>query len=284
MPGLRLIASPLTALLVVLPASLAGADVVQPLFLYTFDEADGPAVHEHHGGPTGWLVGADHARTDGAFGYAGDRSLHLNPDGRGRSYVEIDGLAGALNGWSALTVSAWVKSDVTSADRAFFGGDVADGCDRFGARYDQAGWKSPGTEAIKLALNIDGRQYQYESASGYQTAEWQHVLFTWASGEGIKLYVDGQLDPALYTDPGLDTATGSITNQTRFALGNGAKDVWAGALDDVAVWDVALSADAVAALAGGRATGTGAASTVPEPATLAILLPAAALLRRRRRI
>ena len=194
-------------------------------------------------------------------------------DGAG-DWAEVATLNGALNGETALTMAFWVRSSATSQNRAFFGGANPDNADRFGGRYDSHGWLNGNggtTELIKFGLHINGSNYQYESAGGYQTTSWQHVVFTWQSGVGASLYVNGVLDTASEVSPGIDRTgspiAGSLSNQTRFLIGNGAKNEWRGRIDEALFWTSALSADEAAWLASHSAS-----SLVPEPG-LALLLP-----------
>ena len=61
-------------------------------------------------------------------------------------------------------------------------------------RYDAAGYFGGGSSVIKIAIGVGTDQVIYESASGVQSAEPQHLLVQWKSGEAPKLYINGQLD------------------------------------------------------------------------------------------
>ena len=87
------------------------------------------------------------------------------------------------------------------------------------------------------------------TTSGFNDGAWHHVVFTRVKASGaLKLYVDGSLE-------GSATAVNaaSLTAQATINLGrlaNGAS-YFAGSLDEVATYNVALSAAAVLAHAGG---------------------------------
>lgn len=119
--------------------------------------------------------------------------------------VEVDDLSTFLNGASAFSVSLWIRSDTTNQNHAFWNGVDPSGSDESGGRYDSRGRLNGngGTRnLIKFGIGIDGTNYQYESYGGYRTTGWQHILFTWESGSGARLYVDGILDNLSETSPG----------------------------------------------------------------------------------
>ena len=259
------------ASVVLLAAGTTQATPVRPLdadFGWLFDDGSGATATAAFGSADGVLRNGASWSTDTPFGYAGNGSLSL--DGA-NDFVDVSSLNGALNGSTALSISLWVRSDGTSQNRAFFGGVDPSSADTFGGRYDAAGWLNGngGTrELIKFGLMIDGTNYQYESAGGYQTTGWQHIAFTWESGAGARLYVDGVLDTPSETSSGFASVTGALSDHTRFLLGNGAKAVWSGEMDEVMVWRSALSADEVEYLA---QTSLGAIP-VPQPSTGWLLL------------
>jgi hypothetical protein len=94
-----------------------------------------------------------------------------------------------------------------------------------------------------MAVTSTGGQQQLESSSNIQTTGWQHVAMTWSSGEVIRFYVNGFED----TPTGTDAATtGTITGCSALVVGKGANDEdandgWDGLIDDVRIYDYALS-------------------------------------------
>lgn len=238
-----------------------------PDYAWLFDDASGSTATAQFGGADGALIGDAGWSTDVAapLGYAGNHSLLL--DGAG-DFVDVPGLSTALNGSSAFSISLWVRSDATGQDRAFFSGATPDNSDSMGGRYDANGWLNGNngtSDLIKFSLLIGGVGYQYESSAGYQTTAWQHIAFTWQSGLGPQLYVDGVLDTPTAVSTGFGAVTGTIQGQSEFLIGNGPKNVWQGRLDEVSVWSSALSQENVEWLA------TNSLTTVPEP-TSALLV------------
>ncbi len=267
------LAGALRILLLLLAATPCLSAPVQPGgpdWGWLFDDGAGSSAAAAFGGADGVLVGGAGFDADSPFAYGGNGSLLL--DGSG-DWAEMATLAGVLNGSTALSISMWVRSAATGQNRAFFGGANPDNADRFGGRYDESGWLNGngGTkELIKFGLHIGGTNTQYESAGGYQTTSWQHVVFVWESGVGAALYVDGVLDAPSEVSAEIDATgspiSGALSDQTRFLIGNGAKAAWRGRLDEAAVWRSALNADEVSWL-----HQNSLAAMVAEPSTFLLV-------------
>lgn len=144
-----------------------------------------------------------------------------------------------LNGLSAITVSCWVKSDVTNEDRdIFFSANPAGGDDNLGLRYDKSGAYGGGVSGIKASLRTTNGYMQIESSSTVQTMNWQHLAITWQSGQGLKLYINGVENTPRY-DSG--TKSGTVSGVSKFMMGCGAKNMyWDGKIDDMRIYDRVL--------------------------------------------
>ena len=86
-----------------------------------------------------------------------------------------------------------------------------------------------------------------------QTTDWQHLVFTWKSGEKLTLYIDGELDDdPIHNDDGKN---GEISGATKLIIGKGAKDnnatSWPGLLDDVRIYNRVLDVAEIEDLASG---------------------------------
>jgi hypothetical protein len=230
-----------------------------------FDDGSGTTAAPSFGGASGSLENGASWSTQTPFAYAGNHSIRF--DGN-NDVVDADDLATVLNGASAFSVSLWIQSDSGNQDRAFWNGVDPSNSDEFGGRYDSRGWLNGngGTRnLIKFGIQIGGSNYQYESGAGHQTTDWQHVLFTWESGSGARLYVDGVLDTPSEVSAGLQTIAGTISGQSRFLIGDGAKNAWAGEIDEFLVWRSALDADRAEFLA------QYSSYPIPEPTTALML-------------
>jgi hypothetical protein len=156
-----------------------------------------------------------------------------------------------LNHLDELSVSLWIQSDLVDTDKGFlmFAQSTSD---RYGMRYDAVGGDGGGDDVAKYGVMTTGGNEEDESSAGLQTTAWQHLVLSWKSGGGIKLYVNGALDiPSSDKGP----VSGTLTGYTRILLGKGGKDSaadagWDGRIDDVRVYGKALSEGEARYLAG----------------------------------
>ncbi len=171
-----------------------------------------------------------------AAGHTGDA---LQFDGSDDT-VEDPTAGDYLNGLSEITVSLWVKSDVTGRDRGIMFTRQPTGADEeLGIRYDGDGAFGGGQSCIKASVRTTSGYTQIESSSNVQTTEWQHLALVWHSGSSLRLYINGQLDTLLY-DRG--PVGGVITGVQKLMLGRGTKGAyWDGLIDDVRIYDRAAA-------------------------------------------
>jgi len=189
--------------------------------------------YDHHAqlsdpAPT-WTVG----QLGGALEFAGN----------GDSAVYADG--SFLNGLEALTVTAWIKSDVTNTDKGFIIFENPSGADNHDMRYDAAGITGGGANLMKLGVTVatDAGDVimQVESSNDSQTTEWQHVAMAWSSGQPLQLYINGKLDVPTASDT---PETGTLTGFSSVIIGKGGKDTsgsWDGLIDEVRIYSEALT-------------------------------------------
>lgn len=207
-----------------------------PSNAWLFNEGSGDSVSDEYGTANGTLENGPTWDTDSPF--PGD-SGSLIFDGTDDQVVMPD-LATAYNGLEKITMSFWIKSDAVGVDRGFWEAVDSQGNDAWGLRYDSAGASAGGSNVIKLGLSFDTSggntnlgADQQESMSGVQTTDWQHIAYTWESGVGFTLYIDGVPDSP--TLP-MVTTTGALAEMDRFTLGDGSKAYWQGRIGEVAVW------------------------------------------------
>ncbi len=156
---------------------------------------------------------------------------------------EVRGANLYLNGLSALSFGAWIKSDVIGTDAGFIIFEEPAGNDTHDLRYDAAGANGGGTNVIKYGVSTEEGSHENESASNVQTTDWQHLMVTWTSGQAAKLYINGAEDTPTDVD---DVIAGTTTDYTTLIVGRGGKEdaggSWDGLVDDVRVYGVALTA------------------------------------------
>jgi hypothetical protein len=209
-----------------------------PLTWWKFDEGSGTTAGDSSGkGHNGVISGA----TWKAGGWDGSGyCLEFN----GVSGEVTDADAGDyLNGLDGLTVSAWVKSNIVGTDKGFIIFMDPDGTDNRDMRYDDAGSISGRDNVIKCGLTSTEGTHETESSGGIQVTAWQHIAMTWSAGEPARIYVNGWLDDS-FTDQAIQG--GTLTGYTKILVGRGGKDrdgddAWDGLIDEVRVYDYALS-------------------------------------------
>jgi len=174
-------------------------------------------------------------------GVTGKIGSAIKFDGSGSIIKDAD--ATYLNGLTAFTVSAWVRSEKTNVDDGFLNGVEPDGQDRYlGIRYDKKGASGKGSNLIKAGVTVNSNEEQIESAQNTQTTSWQHIAFCWSSGGQLALYINGEKTVPTY----VDSATGAVEDIQDFIIGKGAKDQgakgWDGLVDEVRIASIQRSA------------------------------------------
>ena len=217
---------------------------------YTFNETSGTTAADSSGsGNTGTLTNMSGTEwTTGKVGGA------LDFDGT-NDYVSIVE-NGSLNPTSAFTISAWVK---TTGNAQFVVNKMK----------HNSGVGSDDVYAMRIQTNVVAVQVSDGSSSIWvpgsivvNDGQWHHLTYVFDKPTSY-LYVDGVYDSG-GTYP---TMNSNVHNTSEgFFIGgandNGVMDhFFTGTMDDVRIYDNALSAGEVSALAAGS-------STAPEPASV----------------
>ncbi|MCH8193550.1 MAG: LamG domain-containing protein, partial [Planctomycetes bacterium] len=229
----------LSVIVVVTGTCLVGVAGAVEILVYTFDEGSGATAFDQTGN------GRDGVITDATWQAGGFNGSGSALSFQGGAKVEDDDGEAFLNGLEALTMAAWVRSNILSSDRGIFNGENPDGGDNVCTmRYDSSGANFGGTNVMKMAVTTGGGESQLESSSGVQTTEWQHVAMTWESGGLIRLYINGEEDMGVNRNN--PNNSGTIDGCDTFIVGQGAKDQsnsWDGLIDEVRLFDAALTAE-----------------------------------------
>jgi hypothetical protein len=224
--------------------SMTGQASAELILHWKFDEGSGDVVNDNSGnGHVGTIEGATWA--------VGDKGPCLEFGGDGDRVVDENG-PDYLNGLDAITIAIWIKANQVPTDSGFIICEEPDGGDNIiTMRYDAAGATSGGTSLLKMAVVAPGDEQQLESSSNLQTTEWQHVAMTWARGEELQFYVNGELDTPSSNGAPRDVSTDNVTI---LIVGQGGKDAaagWNGFIDDVRIYDNVLTqVEIQAAMAG----------------------------------
>ncbi|MEJ2703456.1 MAG: hypothetical protein P8Z79_13535 [Sedimentisphaerales bacterium] len=218
---------------------LAGHARADLILHYSLDEGSGTIAHDSSGNGHDGVFEGNPTWTAGKIGGA------LSFSGGGERVVDADA-GDYLNGLDAVTVAIWIKSNETNSDRGFIIGEEPDGGDNLlEMRYDSSGANGGGTNVLKMAVVAPNDEQQLETSANRQTTEWQHVAMVWSRNAELQCYIDGELDTPSANDPARDVATSDIT---MLIIGQGGKDAgqsWNGLIDDVRIYDEALTAERI---------------------------------------
>lgn len=231
--------------------------------------AQNPAAYWRFGEPAGSVVAADSSPNLDGGAYSGGVTLGAAGAIKGDSdtAASFDGSTGLFSAGQSqpspttFSVDAWFKTTSTTGGKIIGFGDEQTASS---SNYDKQVYL---TDAGKLVFGTyDGAPEVITSAASYNDGKWHQVIGTQGPG-GMALYVDGQKIGANPT-----TTNQSYTGYWR--VGGDNLDGWPsaptsyyfnGTIDDVSVYDQALSRTQVAAqyLAAGYSLPTLPGSTTP---------------------
>lgn len=138
---------------------------------------------------------------------------------------------------NSMAVSAWVKSEAPAESQVFVNCGQANSMFTF---YVFGG-------AVRMLIGPAEGKYIYATAPLPKANAWTHYAGTF-DGKQIKIYMNGELKGSAKQDAAMQTPAGDI-----FIGGlNGQERFLKGAMDDVCLWNRALSQTEVAALAAGK--------------------------------
>jgi len=181
-----------------------------PVLHWAFDETGGTSAIDSTGnGNTGTLYNIP-TRVTGQFDYA------LQFDGI-NDYVHLNDLSTTISG--DMSISCWLNyTNANTAKRAI---DLAD----FQVRFNdgKVGWDNGG-----------GPAHETFSTAAYNDGQWHHVVFV-RTGTSYQMYIDTVPD---------NSDTGTTPTYDWIYVGKRASgDLYTGIVDDVQIFDYALSAD-----------------------------------------
>lgn len=156
-------------------------------------------------------------------------------------YVELDGAALAINSYSELTVSAWFTSDLgmnTSYHFLYyFGGQ--DGIN--GA--NMTGYTPARGNDVSRAMIMTGNGEKGVNGAEYDDGILHHVVCV-VDATNLTYYLDGALMGT--ASIGANTLANVATDLAYFGKGGWSNDLnWSGKIDDISIYDKALTADNV---------------------------------------
>ena len=191
-----------------------------------------------------------------------DTGDYLSIGGSGTQFDNVGG---------SVTVSAWFT---TEALETGWQGIVSNG--------EGNAWRlaRQGTETAAAYAGGSGDI----TGGDLSTAGFHHIVGVSEAGVSTRLWLDGAL---IATGDAPDLGEGEGTLQTM--IGNNPERLdrsWDGIIDDVGIWDIALTDDEIASIwNGGQGASIASLTAIPEPSSFALCLfgGVAALARRRKR-
>ncbi len=214
------------------------------LVWWRFDETEGAVAADASGnGRNGEVVGATWApegRIGGALYFHGDVDY---------TYVLDDDAEDYLNGLGAITVAMWIKSEETGTERGFFTTRDPPDKECMSMRYNDRGANGGADDTMKAYVQTTVDKHRTEGQEDIQTTDWQHVAMTWTSESTILLYADGAPQHLSYDEGSLGGAT---SGTEKLLVGTAYKRTdgdWWGLIDDFRIYERALDAGEIAALA-----------------------------------
>lgn len=217
---------------------------------------------------TNWQV----YNPDTATGWSGSNTYSLNFDGaddqlRSSSIVTSSAQQG--------TISAWIKTtNPNSGFLPFFSiSNNNSGVDDewFAFQVDSAG-------NLELIYKNSATTEKTESSFAINNGNWRHVVAT-SDGSSRKLFIDGSEDTSA-TGTAFGTWIGDLSTKTACTIGGMRRDTdtvnsfFIGNIDELAVWDSALSASQITNIYKGESDG-GSGGTNGTPGNLLSFSPKA---------
>lgn len=288
---MRLLAFVITASTVMVATSHAGL-----VNHWTFDSADtsGLVASDTAGAVANdatWQEAGGAGLTLGVAGQIGE-AISLDGDNGGdRHYIVSNGPGASMEiaGTTALSISMWIRPNLTqnSGATGIFtgrGSSINRASDTFTNQFWGTGWEVVNGDGRRLRGDSTGATRSVELYDGTESeTEWFHVVFTW-EGDGAGVAASADDDPTAVYINGLLATDGNadvnadLYNSGTWIIGGDpgatADRNFGGLLDDLAVYDMALTPQNVAAIYAGGLLGRNAAEVglVPEPASILVAL------------
>ncbi len=185
-------------------------------------------------------------------GFDGSSGTALDFDGSD-DYIDVSTASGLpIYDSPAFTIAMWVKGGPQNDKRVFSEGSSSNNTPLFTIGTDASG----NTGKVDIFVRSNGSTvvpHRLSQGIAFDNT-WHHIAWVDEDGDAA-LYIDGELDGQnfSYSKPALDldiTSIGSVLRASACCFFNGQ-------IDDVGIWDLALTAEEIAALASGAPPDSG---------------------------
>jgi glucose/arabinose dehydrogenase len=221
--------------------------------------ADSPVAYWRLGEPSGTNANDEIANRDGTYvgtpglgvagAIVGDTDTAVDLNGSTQYATVPDDNAFSIGTTGVLTVELWAKPDASSPDGVL----VAKTGN--GSNYEWAVLAANGFSGT--VWNLAGGGVAFGSQATYVASRWRHVVVIFDStNQRIREYVDG-VGPLDDTDPWTNLPIGNGTGLVHIGRRGDAVSPYAGLVDDVAIYNYALTPGQVSAHFAAGTTGGG---------------------------
>jgi hypothetical protein len=185
-----------------------------------------------------------------SFTYPGESGAAFSLDGVYND-VLVSNSSGAFNSTSAMSIEGWIKTTKTS--------------EYIATRYEVSFYLAVGiTSPHTLAFWLNGVTSSWvNGVTPVDDGAWHHVAATY-DGASIKLYVDGNLDASVAGSGTIPTGVDGVTIGSRYPYPVVSPTRFAGSIDELAIYNRALTRQEVGSLAYGNGTGPCGVTSVDE--------------------
>lgn len=183
---------------------------------WKFDEASGTtAINSGTAGSAGNMTASAPGMTGQPALITTGSSWRFNDTIGSATWASSATAGGIINGWNALAAVLWVKYDAANGTGNDFIIDSTDGTIAGGLSIR----KASGTGYISGNLQYTGGRTLFNTPSASLSANAPHcVIVTWASGQNIKVYIDGVSQELGFSQGPLNPA-GTLVNPSDLYLG-----------------------------------------------------------------
>ena len=143
-----------------------------------------------------------------------------------------------LAGKSAVTVSAWIRNDGSNSGASY--GKIV--TQSHGGNFDSYISKASNTD---LKFHINATTLAASQSDIPTRGDWFHVCFLWEQSLRQEFYINGKLSNSTTAN---SSVIGSTTHDVFIGGTSAATRPWDGGIQNVRIWDRALSSDEVAVL------------------------------------